>query len=278
MQNVPGGHSALQLALVSDGAAPYRPAGHRSGADVPATQNEPGGHGRMHSASRPTASLNTPAVQLVHSAAPPRLYRPGGHCTAVRVAEPAGHAYPAAHSPLHSGVVRPGSAPNRPPTHSPLQFAVPCANAAPNRPAAQALQVPAPGREYVPAGHTDAVALVDPAGHACPALQGPLHPAVLKPTAVTLNQVPAGQSLHDPAPARLYCLVGHTDAVALVDPAAHAYPAVQFPLQVAVFRPSSVVLNQVPAGQLLHDPAPVRLYRPAGQMDAVALVAPAAHA
>ncbi len=247
MQNVPGGQSAVQLELVSDGAAPYRPAGHRSGVDVPATQNEPGGHGRLHSASRPTASLNTPAVQLVHSTAAPRLYRPGGHCTAVRVTEPAGHAYPAAHSPLHSGAVRPGSAPNRPPGHSPLQFAVPSADALPNRPAGQALQVPAPGREYVPAAHTVAVALVDPAGHACPALQGPLHRAVLKPATVTLNQVPAGQSLHAPAPARLYCPAGQTDAVALVDPAAHAYPAVQLPLQVAVLRPSSVVLNHVPA-------------------------------
>jgi hypothetical protein len=228
--------------------------------------------------SRPTASLNVPAVQLVHSAAAPRLYCPGGHWTAVRVTEPAGHAYPAAHTPLHSGAVRPGSAPNRPPGHNPLQSAVPSADALPNRPAAQALQVPAPGRECVPAGHTVAVALVDPAGHAYPALQVPLHRAVLNPTAVTLNQVPAGQSVHDPAPARLYWPAGQINAVALVDSAAHAYPAVQLPLQVAVFKPSSVVLNQVPAGQLLHDPAPARLYRPAGQMDAVALVDPAAHA
>jgi hypothetical protein len=104
------------------------------------------------------------------------------------------------------------------------------------------------------------VALVDPGAHAYPAVQFPLQEAVFKPAVVALNQVPGGQLLHDPAPAWLYCPAGQMDAVALVDPTGHAYPAVQFPLQTAVLKPSKVALNQVPDGQLSHDPAPARLY------------------
>jgi hypothetical protein len=196
----------------------------------------------------------------------------------VRVTEPAGHAYPASHGPLQEGVDRAGSAPNRPAGHSPLQSAVPSAVALPNRPVAHTLQLTAPGREYVPAGQTDAVALVEPGAHAYPAVHMPLQAAVFKPAVVALNQVPAGQLLHDPAPARLYRPGGHIDAVALVEPTGHTYPAVHRPLHTAEFKPAVAALNQVPEGQLLHAPAPARLYRPGGQMNAVALVEPTGHA
>ncbi len=73
------------------------------------------------------------------------------------------------------------------------------------------------------------------------------------PTAAPLLHFPASQFVHAPAPPPLYFPAGHADAVALVDPAAHAYPAVQ----------------------LLHDPAPLPLYCPAGHTNAVALVDPA---
>ena len=82
----------MQLVLINEGAPPYSPAGHGSGVDEPATQNEPGGHGRVHASARPRASLNVPAEQLVHSAAAPRLNLPLTHWTAVGVTEPAGHA------------------------------------------------------------------------------------------------------------------------------------------------------------------------------------------
>ncbi len=156
----------MQLAFVNDGDAPYLPAGHRVGVAVPASQKNPGGHGRVHASPSPTASLKVPAAQLLQLSAPPRLYCPGGHCTAAGTTEPAGQAYPRSQAPLHSGVVRPAWLPKRPPGHSPLQFAVPSAVVLPNLPAAQSRQMPVPAREYVPAGHATAVALVDPSGHA----------------------------------------------------------------------------------------------------------------
>ncbi len=42
-----------------------------------------------------------PLGQFVHVPAPARLYVPGPHCIAVGVVDPAGHAYPAVHVPLH---------------------------------------------------------------------------------------------------------------------------------------------------------------------------------
>ncbi len=42
---------------------------------------------------------------------------------------------------------------------------------------------------------------------------------------------PPGQSLHVAAPGKLKRPAGHTDVVGLTDPAGHAYPAVQLPLQ-----------------------------------------------
>ncbi len=196
-QKVPGGHWAVHDAVVSEGPAPYNPAGQRCGVNAPATQNDPGGHGRVHSSPRPVTSLNVPAAQRAQSAAAARLYRPGGHCTAVRVTEPAGHAYPASHGPLQEGDVAADRAPYRPPVHGPLQLGVPRAEALPNRPGAQALQTPAPGREYAPAGQAAAVALVEPAGHTNPALQAEVQALV---RAVSLLHVPSAQLVHAAAP------------------------------------------------------------------------------
>jgi hypothetical protein len=92
VQNVPGGHTAVQVASVSDASAPYRPAGHGSGADTPASQYDPGGHCREHTSLTPTASLNVPAGQLLHTSTPPRLNRPAGHCATVGTVDPGGQA------------------------------------------------------------------------------------------------------------------------------------------------------------------------------------------
>jgi hypothetical protein len=86
------------------------------------------------------------------------------------------------------------------------------------------------------------------------------------------------------------------DAEELVDPATHAYPALHAPSQIAVNRPLTdpyrpaahgplqlavirpSVLPYSPALQLVQDPAPASENRPAGQIDAVELTDPAAHA
>ncbi len=72
-----------------------------------------------------------------------------------------------------------------------------------------------------------------------------MHAAVGSPDVLPYR--PALQSLHDPAPDKLYFPTLHTAAVEFVDPATHAYPAVQFPLHDAVVRP--IVAPYVPAGQ-----------------------------
>jgi hypothetical protein len=114
-------------------------------------------------------------------------------------------------------------------------------------PAAQLVHVRAPARLYRPAGQRDAVAFVDATG----------------------QKYPAVQALQKPAPARLYWPAGHMDAVALVDPAGQKYPAVQLVLHTVA---RAALLLHVPAAQLVHVGAPARLYRPAGQRDAVAFV------
>ena len=93
----------------------------------------------------------------------------------------------------------------------------------------------ASGRLYRPMPHMAAVAFVDPATQAYPALQFPLHVGNDCP-GVSPN-TPAGQSAHCPAPDRLYRPTPHMVAVALVDPATHAYPALQFPLHVSAVTP-----------------------------------------
>jgi hypothetical protein len=72
---------------------------------------------------------------------------------------------------------------------------------------------------------------------------------------------PGTQSVQAPAPASAYLPDGHWAAVEVVDPAGHAYPAAQFPVQVAVVSPA--VDPNVPAGQSVQAPAPASEYLPA---------------
>ncbi len=89
-------------------------------------------------------------------------------------------------------------------------------------------------------------------------------------------KVPAGQGLHTAEPAREYCPAGQMHAVALVDPATQAYPAVQLPEQAVVVRPA--VAPYKPAAHGLHVPAAPRLNVPGAQTTAVALVDPSGQA
>ena len=79
----------------------------------------------------------------------------------------------------------------------------------------------------VPTAHTTAVADVLPAAHAYPAVQLPLHDAVVSPGVAPYR--PAPHAVHTAAPPKLYVPAGHRYAVALVDPAGHAYPGAQAP-------------------------------------------------
>jgi hypothetical protein len=144
----------------------------------------------------------------------------------------------------------------------------------PNRPAAHDVHEPWPSKLYVPGRHINAVALVDPATHACPAAQLPLHAGDDSPCSAPNR--PAAHKMHDAAPASEYLPAAQTDAVALVDPSAQAYPAAQLPLHAADGSPGTAPYR--PAAQDVHDDDPASEYLPAGHTDAVALVDPAAHA
>jgi hypothetical protein len=63
-----------------------------------------------------TNSKATPAGQLMHTLAPPKLYRPTGQTltAAFDNVDAAGHAYPAAQSPLHADTAKPCELPNLP--------------------------------------------------------------------------------------------------------------------------------------------------------------------
>ena len=138
--------------------------------------NTPPSHRPLHAAVvSPREPPYFPASHGVHVADPDDEYWPRGHCTAVALTEPAGQAYPAGHSPLQLGAVRPVDEPYAPPGHKPLQLAFVSPALDPYRPAAQGVHVAALPTEYWPAGHSTAVALVEPAGHAYPAAHGPLH-------------------------------------------------------------------------------------------------------
>ncbi len=154
---------------------------------------------------------------------------------AVELVDPAGHAYPALHGPLHDELGRPLAAPNLPTGHGPLHVATVMGAVPPYRPTPQSVHTPAPAREYLPTGHSNAVALDDPLTHAYPAAQFPVHVATA--IAAVPPYRPAGHREHDPAPTRLYRPVGHVNAVAVVDPAAHAYPAEQLPVHVDTISP-----------------------------------------
>jgi hypothetical protein len=167
-------------------------------------------------------TLHRPPGQGVHSPAPALLKLPAGHSNAVAVTEPAGHAYPAVHRPLHRDEFMPMVAPKRPAGQKPLQVGRPRAGESPYRPAGHMVHADDPATLNWPAGHCTAVELTDPAGHTYPGEHAPLHAGELE--AGTLPKVPAGQLLHEDAPAKLYWPTGHADAVADVDPAGHAYP------------------------------------------------------
>ncbi len=128
--------------------------------------------------------------------------------------------------PEHSDVSKPDTLPYLPPGQGAVQLAVGSADVAPYRPALQFVHTVAPVREYLPAGQLTAVALTDAEGHTYPALQLPEHPVVARPAVDPYR--PAAQSTHTLAPVREYLPAGQIAEVALVDPAAHMYPALQF--------------------------------------------------
>ena len=236
----------------------------------------------------------SPALQLLHTPAPATLYVPDGHTAADPLVDPATHAYPALHSPEHASDVSPGVAPYVPAGH--------CEHD------------PDPATANLPAAHTAAVAELDPATHAYPALHSPLHPGVVSPVVAPYVPAghgavhdalvspelepysPAGQSVHTAEPPRLYFPAGQMAAVALVDPATHAYPALQFPEHAGVDKPaaapnvppghkpehtaldSPVLDPNVPTGHELHTLDPDKLYVPGPHTTAVPLDDPDAHA
>jgi hypothetical protein len=84
----------------------------------------------------------------------------------------------------------------------------------------------APAAAYVPGAHAAWVALVDPAGHAYPALQLPLHAALVKPRAAP--KVPPGHGVAEAAaPVGQYEPAGQASthvSLAVALPPAHVYP------------------------------------------------------
>ncbi len=146
----------------------------------------------------------------------------------------------------------------------------------PYLPPGHRMHVDALAAEYVPAGHGTWVAVVDPAGHAYPAVQAPVHvvkdtPATpYRPPGHTPLQVgvvspvaapyrPAEQRVHAPTPPGLHCPAAHK--VALVDAAGHAVPGGQTPLQLPVVKPAVAPKRpkkhgeQMAASAALHCPA-----------------------
>jgi hypothetical protein len=188
--------------------------------------------------------------------------------------DPVAHAYPATQLPVHPAVVSPAVDPYSPATHS--------------------VHTPDPPTLYLPGAHSDVVGLVDPAGHAYPAVQFPLHAGVVRPEVAPY--VPAGHApvhpavgspadapyrpgahgLHTPDPVKLKEPAAHRMAVAEVLLVGHAYPAVQFPLHAAVGM--ALALPYRPASQSVHTADPPKLYFPAGHWLCVADVDPVAHA
>jgi hypothetical protein len=227
----------------------------------------------------------------------------------VGVTEPRGHQYPSAQLPEQLLLIRPDVAAQRPAAHAwgdddpSTQYMVQghtsvhrgllVAGNRPNRPAAHGLHNDAPSTLYVPAGQATAVALVDPGGHAYPAVQGPEHELLV--SALALPNTPPGHGVHNDAPPRLYVPTGQATAEALVDPGGHAYPAVQGPRQDASARPGTpylpprhrplqegvcreALLPYTPAGHWAQVPAPARLYDPEPHWTAVGDVDPGGHA
>ena len=157
----------------------------------------------MHAAvGSPLVAPYKPAVQLVQVPEACKLYLPGGHTLTERLKVPGGQAYPAGHGPLQDALVSPGTAPYVPTGHGPLHVTAVMGVVLPYRPTPQSVHTPAPAREYLPTGHVAAVAVDDPAAHAYPAVQFPVH--VSLGMAAVAPYRPAGHREHDPAPTRLY--------------------------------------------------------------------------
>lgn len=94
-----------------------------------------------------------------------------------------------------------------------------------------------------------------PAGQAWPGKHGPLQ--LLEVTPVELPKRPALQLLQAAAAAGLNCPTRHTMVRGEMDPAGHACPALQLPLQADDVRPE--VLPNVPGSQ---GPLQVAVARP----------------
>ncbi len=165
-QKYPASHCPLHVSTDTPAADPNRPAGHSA---------------VQFDVVSPVVFPNRPAAQSVHTPCPPTLNFPGRHAAAVAFVDPAAHAYPGAHMPGQEFDDRPGAALNCPAGHAPVQFAVASPLPVPKRPAGQSRQAPDPDTLYRPAPQTSTVALVDPDGHACPALQFPLQLALVRP-------------------------------------------------------------------------------------------------
>jgi hypothetical protein len=119
------------------------------------------------------------------------------------------------------------------------------------------------------------VPLGDPGGHAYPALHWPLQAAdVVMPD--TVLKVPPGHSEQLPTPPPLNVPGPHRTAVALVEPAGHAYPGEHAPLHAALVRPKAP--PKVPPGHIGHAATPPVLYWPRAHTTAVVVVDPVGHA
>jgi hypothetical protein len=126
---------------------------------------DPGAHGPEHIAIDIADVLpNRPGGHAVHWLAPPKLYVPSPHATAVEFVDPGGQMYPAVHGPLHVDVVRLTVSPKDPAAHRPLHADVFNPDKLPYWPTIHALHTPAPSRLYFPGGHIAAVLFVDPVG------------------------------------------------------------------------------------------------------------------
>lgn len=117
---------------------------------------------------------------------------------------------------------------------------------------------------------------MDPGGQNDPAWQAPLHAGVGSPAVGP--KVPPGHGVQSDDPARLYVPGGHkaSGSFGEEESAGQANPALHSPLQLARTMPALAPYK--PGAHAVHDPAPGRLYRPAGHVTEVELVDPGGHA
>ena len=125
-----------------------------------------------------------PAGHGLQTDAPAVLYWPGEHGTALAFVDPDGQKNPAPHTPEHTDTVKPPDDPNVPASQGPLHAGVSSPVVLPKRPTGQGEHAAAPPLLHSPVPHTDAVEDVDPAAHAYPGLQLPLHEEAVRPDAL----------------------------------------------------------------------------------------------